>query len=82
MTMGRSHASGTSVADIDLVSLHDYRYLAGALGIFEHLVELCAVRLHIMIRCPVAVGRPGLVGVGSTRLAVDDDLIRHIEPSS
>jgi hypothetical protein len=48
----------------------------------EHFLQLGLVVLHIHILCPVLVGRPGLIGIGSTRLSVDNDFIRHITPPS
>jgi len=43
------------VADLDLVTFHDDRYLPRALGKLEHLLELCRVFVDIVIH-GIAIG--------------------------
>jgi hypothetical protein len=68
------HPSGTAVPHLNLARIHDERYLALPARQLEHLLEPGIVLLHIVIRCFVPIGRPGLVGIGSARLAIDYDL--------
>ena len=75
----RSHPSGSAVADRHLASLDDHRYIALALGVLQHLIELSGVMLHIDVVRLVAVGLTGLVGVRSARFPVDRYLVRHVQ---
>jgi len=43
----------------------------------EHLLQLPAVRLHVMIIRVVPVSRPGPLGIGSAGLSENDDLPVH-----
>jgi len=54
-TCRQLHPSGPPVADLDLVTFHDDRYLPRALGKLEHLLELCRVFVDIVIH-GIAIG--------------------------
>ena len=73
------YPSGTPVPHFDGAVFHDDRDPAGAVGEGKHLLKPGCVFLHIHI-LRVPVGRPGLIGVGSTRLSVDNDPVRHESP--
>ena len=74
-----SHPSGAAVPHPNLSVLHNNRNPAVAAGEREHLLELGRVFLHIhVLRVPI--GRPGLIGIGSTRLSEDNDPLRHDVP--
>jgi hypothetical protein len=71
------HSSGTSVPHLNLSGIHDEWHLAFSTRQLKHLLEPCIVFFHIIIRCLISIGRPGLIGIGSTCLAIDDNDIRH-----
>ena len=75
-----SDASRTAVADRDFFSLHDNRDAPLPLGVDEHLIQPHRVPTDVVVRRAIAKGRPGLVRVGSARLAVDDYRIAHRLP--
>lgn len=82
-TAERSYPSGAAVADPDLVPLDDDGNLALAAGVFQHLLEFPRIRLDVVILGPGSVSRPGLIGVGSAGLSVDNDFSCHgFRPSS
>lgn len=64
-------------SDGDLSPLHDDRDLSLTVGQAEHLFELLRVFVDVHVDRPVAVGRPGLLRIGSGIGAVDDDLLSH-----
>jgi hypothetical protein len=77
ITDGLSNPSGSSVAEGDLLSIDNHRDPPRAAGELQHLLQPGRIFLDIDINCLAFVSRPGLVGIGSTRLAVNDDLFRH-----
>jgi len=47
--------SGAPVTDCDLIAFEDNGHLSRALGVLQHLLELCRVRVDIVI-LSIAVG--------------------------
>ena len=60
-----------------LPPFYDDGHLFDAAGEFEHLFQVTLVRLDIFVRRVIAICRPGIVGIGSTRLPVDNNLFGH-----
>jgi hypothetical protein len=76
-----SYPSGPAVTNLDLPIFHDDRHFPNAIGKFEHFIELATVLKNLYIGGLVSVSRPGPLGVGSTRLAVNNDLVSHVMAS-
>ena len=71
----RSHASGAVEPDLHLSVRHDHGHSPRAVRVFEHLLELPGVLLHVEVRdlALLAVFLTGGSGVGSAFFAVDGD---------
>ena len=68
--------SGATVADGYLTSCHQHRHLAGAAGDLQHFFHALGIVNHIFVGDAMAFlgfGLPGLLGIGSTVFAEDDD---------
>jgi len=77
ITYGLLHASGSTVAYLDLVVLQDDGNFTLTARMLEHLIELCLVLINIKICRSVPIDRPGLVGIGSTCFAVYNNFVFH-----
>ena len=63
--------------DGHLFPFYDNGHLFDAAGEFEHLFQVTLVRLDIFVLSIIAICRPGIVGIGSTRLSVYNNLFGH-----
>ena len=71
------HPSGAAVPDGDLFPFHDYRDTTLTLGMDEHLVQPLRIPVNVVIGGAIPIGLPGLIGVGSAALAVNNNLVGH-----
>jgi len=81
ITYGPLYASGSAVAHLNFTVLQDDGNFSLTARELEHLIELCLVFGNVEIGCSVLIGRPGLVGIGSTCLAVDNGIFFHGQSS-
>ena len=63
-----------------LFAFYDYWHLPRSAREFKHLFEFTAIHLHVHILSIIAISRPGLFRIGSTRLAINNDLLCHNPP--
>lgn len=82
MTMGELYPSGPAVTHCNLAVFHDDGYVPLPARMGKHLIESALVLFHVIIESFFTIGRPGLIGVGSAGLPIDDDLVRHGKSSS
>ena len=75
------HPSASSVADRDLVALHDDRNLPLPFRVLEHVIELRGILPDVVILRFITEGLTGLLGVRSAGLPVDDHFCPHVRPS-
>lgn len=76
ITYRESDPSGPAVPNRNFVPFDDHGHLSNALRMPEHLIEFQTVRLHVVIFRRL-VDRPGLIGVRSAGLSVNNDFLRH-----
>ena len=80
-----SDPSGAAVPYGDLAVIDDDRHVAAAAAVRQHLVEKGAVPDDVPVIDGSSLRLVGLTGpgrVGSTRLAVNDDILSHGTPFS
>ena len=73
-------ASGSSVAYFYFVPLDDDRHFSHALAVFQHVLELVLFPDNVVVNHIIPISRPGFVGVRSSRLAEDNNLVCHVFP--
>jgi len=76
-----SNPSRTAIPDGNLTIRDNHRDLALSAGQLEHFVKTLFIPLHVKV-IVLFIGRPGLLGVGSSRLSINKDLCRHHFPLS
>jgi len=80
MTMGDLNSSGTPVTHLGFPVLQDDGNNTPSASEFQHFIEFCLILFYIDIIRFIAIGRPGLIRIGSARLTIDNDPFRHARP--
>lgn len=79
MDHGASDSSCAPVTYGDRTLFHYHRYLANALGVFQHLLKLFLLRFYVHIDGALPVSRPGLLCIRSAGFPIDEHLFTHAE---